>query len=135
MAGAAYSQEPQDPAKDTVVSELAAAPKPEQKKVTAIEIQGSRFISSAVVLSKIKTRIGADYSTNIISDDIKRLNELGYFSDIKIDAQDFEGGLKVFIIVTEKNLIGKIVFEGYFSRGSGRKNCARPLVQGRPVSG
>ena len=116
LAGAAYSQESQDPAKDTVVSELAAAPKPEQKKVTAIEIQGSRFISSAVVLSKIKTRIGADYSTNIISDDIKRLNELGYFSDIKIDAQDFEGGLKVFIIVTEKNLIGKIVFEGYFSR-------------------
>lgn len=116
LASPAYSQEAADPAKDTVVSELAAVPKPQQKKVTAIEVQGSRFISSAVVLSKIKTRIGADYSTNIISDDIKRLNELGYFSDIKIDTRDFEGGLKVFIIVTEKNLIGKIVFEGYFSR-------------------
>ena len=110
------AQESSEAAKDTVASELAAVPKPEQKKVTAIEVQGSRFISSAVVFSKIKTRIGADYSTNIISDDIKRLNELGYFSDIKIDTQDFEGGLKVLIILTEKNLIGKIIFEGYFSR-------------------
>ncbi|OGX61302.1 MAG: outer membrane protein assembly factor BamA [Omnitrophica WOR_2 bacterium RIFOXYC2_FULL_45_15] len=89
---------------------------PVEKKITAIEVQGNRFISSAVILSKIKTRLGSVYSTNIISEDIKRVNELGYFSDIKIDTQDFEEGLKVFIIVTEKSLIGKIVFKGYFSR-------------------
>src|SRR3989338_6021643 len=89
---------------------------PLEKKVTAIEVKGNHFISTRVILSKIKTRAQADYSTNIISDDIKRLNDLGYFSDIKIDTEDFEGGLKVIIIVTEKNLIGKIIFEGYFSR-------------------
>ena len=87
-----------------------------EKKVTAIEVQGNRFISSTVILSKIKTRLGSVYSTNIISEDIKRVNELGYFSDIKIDTQDFEQGLKVFIMVTEKSLIGKIVFKGLFSR-------------------
>src|SRR3989338_4193988 len=89
---------------------------PVEKKITAIEVQGNRFISSAVILSKIKTRLGSAYSTNIISEDIKRVNELGYFSDIKIDTQDFEEGIKVFIIVIEKSLIGKIVFKGYFSR-------------------
>lgn len=87
-----------------------------EKKVTAIEVRGNKSISTTIILSKIKTRIRSDYSTNIISDDIKRLNELGYFSDINIDTQDFEGGLKVFIIVTEKPLIEKIVLGGYFSR-------------------
>lgn len=86
------------------------------KKVTAIEVRGNKSVSAMVILSKIKTRVGLDYSTNIISDDMKRLNELGYFSDIKIDTEDFEGGLKVFIIVEEKPLIEKIVFAGRFKR-------------------
>lgn len=87
-----------------------------RKNVAAIEVKGNKSISTSVILSKIKTRVGMDYSTNIISDDIKRINELGYFSDIKIDTQDFEGGLKVFIIVVEKSLIGKITFNGRFTR-------------------
>src|SRR3989338_7314958 len=74
---------------------------PLEKKVTAIEVKGNHFISTRVILSKIKTRAQADYSTNIISDDIKRLNELGYFSDIKIDTEDFEGGLKVIIALKD----------------------------------
>src|SRR3989338_3347397 len=89
---------------------------PLEKKVTAIEVKGNHFISTRVILSKIKTRAQADYSTNIISDDIKRLNELGYFSDIKIDTEDFEGGLKVIIILTEKSLLEKIILKGRFSR-------------------
>ena len=90
--------------------------KPLEKKVTAIEVKGNKSISTTVILSKIKTKVGTAYSTNIISDDIKRLNELGYFSDIKIDTQDYQDGLKVYIIVVEKLLIEKIIFEGYFSR-------------------
>jgi outer membrane protein insertion porin family len=86
------------------------------KKVTAIEVKGNKSIAATVILSKIKTRVGMDYSTNILSDDIKRLNELGYFSDIKIDVEDFESGLKVLLMVTEKSIIEKIVFEGRFKR-------------------
>lgn len=99
-----------------------------EKKVTAIEVKGNKSISTTVILSKIKTRVGADYSTNIISEDIKRLNELGYFSDIKIDTQDFEGGLKVFIIVLEKSLIEKIIFKGYFSRVIREENLKGKLT-------
>ena len=89
---------------------------PGEKKITALEVKGNRFISTKVILSKIKTRVAGDYSTNIISDDIKRLNELGYFSDIRIDTEDFEGGLKVIIMLTEKSLIEKIILKGSFGR-------------------
>lgn len=107
--------QPSNPENVSGSADVSSA-RPAKQAITAIEVKGNMFISSSVILSKIKTRVGADYSTNIVSDDIKRLNELGYFSDIKIDTQDFDGGLKVFIIVVEKNLIGKIAFEGYFSR-------------------
>jgi outer membrane protein insertion porin family len=123
-ASAAYCQQAQEAGdkNDTALSaedmshDVVKDYREAARKVTAIEVKGNRSISTVTILSKIKSRVGLDYSTNIISDDIKRLNELGYFSDIKIDTEDFEGGLKVFIIVTEKPLIDKIVFEGRFKR-------------------
>ena len=115
--GAAYADNKLTPAEDKQTSlESGDLAVPAEKKVTAIEVKGNRFISAKVILSKIKTRVQADYSTNIISDDIKRLNELGYFSDIKIDTEDFEGGLKVIIMLTEKSLLEKIILKGRFAK-------------------
>ncbi len=96
-------------------AESVSAPAP-VKKVTAVEVRGNKSIAQTVILSKIKIRAGGEYSTNVISDDIKRLNETGFFSDISIDTEDFEGGLKVIIFVTEKPILEKIIFSGNFSR-------------------
>lgn len=80
------------------------------KKVKSIEVRGNKSISIAQVLSKIKTRVGQDYRQSIISDDLKRLYNTGYFSDVSIDREDFEGGLKVFIDVEEKPIVEEITF-------------------------
>lgn len=82
------------------------------KLVTAIEAKGNKNISSNAISSKIKTKVGAPYQDNIISDDLKRLYLLGFFSDIKIDTEDYKGGLKVIITVTERPIIEKITFSG-----------------------
>ncbi|MCX5694391.1 MAG: outer membrane protein assembly factor BamA [Candidatus Omnitrophica bacterium] len=82
------------------------------KNVTAIEVTGNKAISTNVVISKMKTRIGSAYQENIISDDLKRLYLLGFFSDIKIDTQDYKDGLKVIITVVERPIIEKISFSG-----------------------
>ncbi|MHB8155358.1 MAG: outer membrane protein assembly factor BamA [Candidatus Omnitrophota bacterium] len=82
------------------------------KNVTAIEITGNKAISSNVIVSKMKTRIGSAYQENIISDDLKRLYLLGFFSDIKIDTQDYKNGLKILITVAERPIIEKISFSG-----------------------
>ncbi|TRZ94974.1 outer membrane protein assembly factor BamA [bacterium] len=82
------------------------------KLVTAIEIVGNKSISSNTIISKMKTRIGSPYQENIISDDLKRLYLLGFFSDIKIDTQDYKGGLKVIITLTERPIIESITFSG-----------------------
>lgn len=82
------------------------------KNVTAIEVIGNKSISTNVIVSKMKTRIGSAYQENIISDDLKRLYLLGFFSDIKIDTQDYKGGLKILVNVVERPIIEKITFSG-----------------------
>ncbi len=82
------------------------------KTVTAMEVKGNVSISTNTVISKMKTRIGSPYQENIISDDLKRLYLLGFFSDIKIDTEDYRDGLKVVITVTERPIIEKISFSG-----------------------
>ncbi len=80
------------------------------RKVTAMEVRGNKAISSNTVISKMKTSIGGPYQENIISDDLKRLYLLGYFSDIKIDTESYKDGLKVIVTVVERPIIEKITF-------------------------
>ena len=95
--------------KTTVASETTPLV---SKNVTAIEITGNKSISTNVIASKMKTRIGSAYQDNIISDDLKRLYLLGFFSDIRIDTQDYKDGLKILISVVERPIIEKISFSG-----------------------
>ncbi|MDD5042844.1 MAG: outer membrane protein assembly factor BamA [Candidatus Omnitrophica bacterium] len=95
--------------------ESPSAPRQEEtslKKVTSIEVIGNKSISTNVIISKIKTRVGSPYQENVISDDLKRLYLLGFFNDIKIDTQDYKDGLKVILKVAERPLIEKISFSG-----------------------
>lgn len=83
-----------------------------EKKVTAIEVKGNKAISTNIVISKMKTKIGELYQESVVSDDLKRLYLLGYFSDIKIDTQDYKDGLRVIVTVEERPIIKEITFSG-----------------------
>jgi len=78
--------------------------------VKAIDIQGNKTIGTTAILAKIKTRVGDQYSSNIIGDDIKRLFNTGYFSDVAIEKEAYEGGVKVVIHLKEKPVIDKVTF-------------------------
>ncbi len=97
----------QDLKQEETVSDDAPA-----KIVTAIEIKGNKNISTNTIFSKVKTRIGSPYQENVISDDLKRLYLLGFFSDIKINTQEHKDGVKVIFTVTERPIISKITFSG-----------------------
>ncbi len=90
---------------NSMTEETSAA---ETKAVKAIEVKGNKTISIATILSKIKTRVGQDYIQSVVSDDIKRLYNTGYFADVRVDREDFEGGIKVVIVVEEKSIVEEI---------------------------
>ncbi|MFC1709460.1 outer membrane protein assembly factor BamA [Candidatus Omnitrophota bacterium] len=90
----------------------SAAPIQDQKLIKKVEVQGNSVISTSTIISKIKTRINQPYFSRVAQDDIKRLYETGFFSDVSIDIEKFEDGVKVVIIVEEKPIVEKVVLEG-----------------------
>ncbi len=84
--------------------------KSKKKVIKGIEIKGNKTISTTTILFKIKSRVDEEYSQHIISDDLKRLYNTGYFSDVSVDKQDYRGGFKVVFYVQEKPIIEKVTF-------------------------
>ena len=97
------------------VGKIDPAPQPQEdpsvrRIVKAVEIEGNKTISVSSLLPKIKTRVGAPYLQNVISDDLKRLYNTGYFSDVRVDREEYEEGFKVIFYVEEKSIIDEISF-------------------------
>ena len=103
----------------------------EGKLITAIETRGNRSISSIAILSKMKSRVGAIYSENIVNDDIKRLYLLGYFNDIDVKTEEFREGVKIIAIVSERAVIENVLFVG-FGRLRLRREKLEALIESKP---
>ena len=80
--------------------------------VTAIEIRGLKRIEEGAILKRIKQKIGQPLSRQKISEDIKNIYGMGYFEDVKVEAEPYEGGLKLIYKVKEKPTISRIYFSG-----------------------
>ncbi|HAJ57782.1 MAG TPA: outer membrane protein assembly factor BamA [Candidatus Omnitrophica bacterium] len=80
--------------------------------VKAVEVRGNKAISAETIMAKIKTRAGQPYYSQISRDDIKRLYETGFFSDISLELEDVEGGVKVVFKVEERPVIEEVKIEG-----------------------
>jgi len=84
----------------------------EGKTVKAIKVLENKMISSATILSKLRTREGIVFSQEALNEDLKRLYDLGFFEDITIDIEEEEDGYIVSFIVLEKPIVETIAFEG-----------------------
>lgn len=84
----------------------------DQPLVTQIDVVGARKVEEATIRFKLKTRVGDPYSPEVVREDIKALYSLGYFEDIVVEADIFEGGLKLSFVVHEKPSIQSIKIVG-----------------------
>ncbi len=84
----------------------------DQPLVTQIDVVGARKVEEATVRFKLKTRVGDPYSPEVVREDIKSLYGLGYFEDIIVQADIFEGGLKLSFVLHEKPSIQSIKIVG-----------------------
>ena len=80
--------------------------------IKSIEIQGNRKVSNEAIYSKLKSKIGDNFSENLVQDDIQKLYSIGYFDDITVDIDSFEGGVKLVYSFREKPTITSIDFQG-----------------------
>ncbi|MHB8835063.1 MAG: outer membrane protein assembly factor BamA [Candidatus Methylomirabilia bacterium] len=90
-------------------AEEAPAPLP---LISQIVVAGNRMVEEATVRARIGSREGAPYDTEQVSRDVRALFELGSFEDVKVDAEGFEGGMRLTFRVSERPLLLSLEIEG-----------------------
>lgn len=81
-------------------------------QIKLIELTGNKKIGDATIISKIRSSVGTPFSKNAVQEDIKRLYRIGYFDDIRVEIDTFEGGVKLIFVFIEKPTIVSLDFQG-----------------------
>lgn len=99
------------PAVDELVGNMSGSVI-KRNAIADIRVRGLKVLDQDVVLMRLSTRKGDSIDPSTINDEIKRIWELGYFSDVTADLeQSGEGQLLVFT-VKEKPRIDDVVVNG-----------------------
>jgi len=93
---------------------LAAAQRSQQPPIIIKEIavEGTKRVQEAVVLGRVKSAVGSPFNPSLLSEDIRSIFGLGFFDDVQTRVEDFEGGVKVTFVVSERPFVRDVDFLG-----------------------
>ena len=77
-----------------------------------IHVEGNRRVQDAVILGRVKSTVGAAFNPTVLAEDIRSIFGLGFFDDVQMRVEDFEGGVKVVFVVSERPFIRDVDFVG-----------------------
>lgn len=80
--------------------------------IKKIEVKGNQRISSATIKSAVKIKEGDMYDPQAMSQDVDAIWLLGFFDNIEVEVEPYEGGIKLIFLVTERPVIKDIIFIG-----------------------
>ncbi|HID36392.1 MAG TPA: outer membrane protein assembly factor BamA [Ghiorsea sp.] len=82
------------------------------ERITSIAIEGNRYVESAAILNKLKSKVGDVMSRRQISRDVRKLFATGLFADVFVEGEAHEGGLKLVYVVVENPVVASVEVEG-----------------------
>jgi outer membrane protein insertion porin family len=77
-----------------------------------IHVEGNRRVQDAVILGRVKSTVGSTFNPSLLAEDIRSIFSLGFFDDVQMRVEDFEGGVKVVFVVAERPFIRDVDFVG-----------------------
>lgn len=80
--------------------------------ITQVRIDGNKRIESDAIERVIRTKAGNILRVGDLSDDLKNIHKMGYFDDIRVEAEDTDAGKAIVFHVKEKPTIRRISFSG-----------------------
>lgn len=80
--------------------------------VKEIAVQGNRRVQEAVILGRVSLKIGDPFVANRTAEDIRAIFSLGFFDDVQVRVEDFEGGVKLTYVVAERPFVRDVLFSG-----------------------
>jgi len=93
----------------------AARAQPSQPQpivVKDIHVEGNKRVQDAVILGRVKSAVGSTFNPSLLSEDIRAIFGLGFFDDVQVRVEDFEGGVKLVYAVTERPFVRDVDFVG-----------------------
>ena len=81
-------------------------------KVVDVEVVGNRITTPSLILGVSSIDKGSPLSATIIQQTVRRLYGLGIFADVRLEAENVTGGLKVVIVVKELPKLSGLNFAG-----------------------
>jgi outer membrane protein insertion porin family len=92
--------------------EAPSAPSPAIPTVRDIVVEGNRRIQGPAILNRVQTKIGDPLAPAALRDDVRSIFGLGFFDDVQVRTEEFEGGVRVIFVVAERPLLREVSFEG-----------------------
>jgi outer membrane protein insertion porin family len=80
--------------------------------VTQVRVTGNKRIESDAIERVIRVKAGDVLRAGELSKDMKNIYKMGYFEDIRVEAETSDGGKSIVFHVQEKPTIRKISFSG-----------------------
>jgi len=80
--------------------------------VRELALQGNRRVQEAVIWQRVQTRVGFPFSSARLAEDVRRVFALGFFDDVQVKVEEFEGGIKLTFVVVERPFVRDIDFTG-----------------------
>lgn len=81
-------------------------------RVVAVDVQGAKRVGADSIRQAMSTKPGGEFDLAKIREDVKAIYRMGYFIDVKFDAEEVAGGYRIVIMVTEKPIISSVRIEG-----------------------
>ena len=86
--------------------------------IREVAVEGNRRVQEAVILGRIRSAVGSPFNPSQASEDLRAIFGLGFFDDVQLKVEDFEGGVKVTYVVTERPFVRDVEFVGNSKLGT-----------------
>jgi outer membrane protein insertion porin family len=80
--------------------------------IKELSVEGNRRVQEAVILGRVQSKLGGAFNPALLSEDLRAIFGLGFFDDVRMRVEDFEGGVRVVFVVTERPFVRDIDFTG-----------------------
>ena len=81
-------------------------------RVVAVDVQGTQRVGPETIRAAMSTKVGGEFDLARIRGDVKAIYRMGYFTDVRFDAEEVPGGYRLTVIVTEKPIVSSVKIEG-----------------------
>jgi len=80
--------------------------------IKELTVEGNRRVQEAVILGRVKATLGTPFNPGQLSEDVRAIFALGFFDDVQLKVDDFEGGVKITFVVVERPFVRDVEFAG-----------------------